>query len=114
MPESVRKNLPFAAIFSTSCMAARRLARVCGASLGFVFTDTASASLLVRKVLAVAGQPVLRINIFQVPEGVLTIVAIQASNDAQHCTTLPKLYLTRNLGKSPSLGVEAKNRANAL
>jgi hypothetical protein len=64
--------------------------------------------------LAVAGQPVLRINAFQVPEGVLTIEATQAPNDAQRRTTVPKLYLTRNLGKSPSLGVEAINRARAL
>ena len=31
MPESVRKNFPFAAIFSTSSIAARRLTRVWGA-----------------------------------------------------------------------------------
>ena len=73
-----------------------------------------SASLLVRKVLAVAGQPVLRISAFRVPEGVLTIVAIQAPDDAQRFITVPKLYLTRNLGKSPSLGVEAINHARAL
>ncbi|MNE88998.1 hypothetical protein D3C80_1863650 [compost metagenome] len=38
--------------------------------------DQSSASRLVRKVLALVGHPVLRITAFQVPAGVLTIVAI--------------------------------------
>lgn len=35
-----------------------------------------SASRLVRKVLAVVGQPSLRMTAFHVPEGVLTMVAM--------------------------------------
>src|SRR6218665_1439869 len=49
-----------------------------------------SASRLVRKVLVLVGQPVLRTRAFQVPASVLTIVAIFPCSQSvplyRHCT----------------------------
>src|SRR5690606_14659177 len=70
-----------------------------------------SASRLVRNVLDAVGQPVLRMTAFQVPEGVLTRVAMRveapkstlgASPLYRNCTWLA------NLENPPVLGFELK------
>lgn len=52
------------------------------------------ASRLVRKILVLVGQPVLRTRAFQVPASVLTMVAIFLTPKAYRCTgTVLNLYL---------------------